>query len=71
MDQLDECIKDCETAIEKGRELCSDYKNIARAYGRLGNAHFKLDHLDEAINCYNKSLTECRTPEVLTKLREV
>ncbi|KAI8444038.1 hypothetical protein BY996DRAFT_8505090 [Phakopsora pachyrhizi] len=42
----DECIKQCERAVEEGRERRVDYKTIA------------------------KSLTEHRTPETLTKLKE-
>lgn len=43
---------------------------INRALQRIGNAYVKLDKLDEAIKYYGKSLTEHRTPDTLTKLRE-
>ncbi|KAG0176190.1 Stress-induced-phosphoprotein 1 [Apophysomyces sp. BC1021] len=57
-------------AVELGRELRADYKLIARALQRAGNAYVKLDNLDEAIKFYGKSLTEHRTPETLQKLRD-
>jgi stress-induced-phosphoprotein 1 len=42
----------------------------SRAYGRIGSAHSKLGDLASAIKFYSKSLTEHRTPDILTKLRE-
>jgi len=46
--------------VERGRELRTDYKLIARAMTRKGNALVKLDRLQEAIEVYRKSLTEHR-----------
>ncbi|KAI8380059.1 hypothetical protein BD560DRAFT_347647 [Blakeslea trispora] len=69
-EKFEECIKVCEEAIERGRELRCDYKLIARALQRIGNANLKLDNLDEAIKYYSKSLTEHRTPDTLQKLRD-
>lgn len=43
---------------------------FCRAYQRIGSAYFKLNDMDQAIKFFNKSLTEHRTPETLTKLRE-
>jgi stress-induced-phosphoprotein 1 len=40
-----------------------------RAFTRIGSAYDKLGDLPNAILNYQKSLTEHRTPEVLTKLR--
>ena len=40
-----------------------------RAFGRIGTAYEKLGDLPQAINNYQKSLTEHRTPDVLNKLR--
>ncbi|KAJ3069119.1 Hsp90 cochaperone, partial [Quaeritorhiza haematococci] len=70
MGKYDECIKTCEKAVDVGRELRADFKLIARAYGRMGNAYIKQDNYEEAIKYYNKSLAEHRTADVLTKLRE-
>lgn len=65
----DACIADCRTAIEHGREIMADFKIIAKAFGRLGSAYEKKGDLASAIDNYQRSLTEHRTPEVLTKLR--
>lgn len=64
-----ECIKTCEKAVEEGRNMRADYKLVAKAFGRIGSAYDKLDDLEKAINFYEKSLTEHRTPEILAKLR--
>jgi len=37
----------------------------------MGSAYLKKDDLDQAITYFNKSLTEHRNPEILTKLRDV
>ena len=46
--------------MERGRELRADYKAVARAMTRKGNALVKQGHLEEAIAVYSKSLTEHR-----------
>jgi len=70
MGKYEECIKDCEEAIERGRELRADYKLIARAMTRIGNSLVKLGKLEEAIAMYNKSLTEHRNADTLKRLNE-
>ncbi|KAK6344723.1 Hsp90 cochaperone [Orbilia javanica] len=63
------CIAECEKAITEGREVFADFKLIAKAYGRIGTAYQKLNDLAKAIDYYQRSLTEHRTPDILTKLR--
>jgi hypothetical protein len=46
--------------VERGRELRADYKLIARALTRKGNALAKQGRLEEAVGAYQKSLTEHR-----------
>lgn len=70
MANYDEAIKVCEEAIDLAREHRADYTLIAKLYGRIGNSYFKKDDLDNAIKFFNKSLTEHRTPDILTKLRD-
>lgn len=65
------CIEDCKLAIEEGRSVMADFKLIAKAFGRIGNAYQKLGDLANAIEYYQRSLTEHRTPDVLAKLRAV
>ena len=56
----DKCIQDCEMAVERGRELRADYKTIARALTRKGTSLAKLGKLEDAIDTYQKALTEHR-----------
>lgn len=65
----DGAIKECEKAIEEGREMRADFKLVAKAFGRIGTSYQKLDNLEKAIEYYQKSLTEHRTPDILSKLR--
>lgn len=64
------CIADCDAAVERGRELRADYKLVARAMTRKGNAMVKLGDLEGAINVYNRSLTEHRNADTLKRLNE-
>ncbi|ORY43280.1 TPR-like protein [Rhizoclosmatium globosum] len=70
MGDYDECIKVCDEAVEKGREIRADFKIIAKAFGRMGSAYSKKNDHKNAIKFYEKSLSEHRTPDILTKLRE-
>jgi stress-induced-phosphoprotein 1 len=68
--EYDNCLKECDDAIEHGRSVRADYKVIAKAIMRKGNVYFKRDNLDEAISLYQSALTEHRNAETLNKLRE-
>ncbi|XP_050227137.1 hsp70-Hsp90 organizing protein 1-like [Mercurialis annua] len=74
MGQYEDCIKDCDKAVERGRELRSDYKMVARALTRKGNALVKMaktsKEFDPAIEAFQKALTEHRNPDTLKKLNE-
>ncbi|WPH00879.1 Hypothetical protein R9X50_00371000 [Acrodontium crateriforme] len=63
------CLADCKQAVEYGREVLADFKIIAKAFGRMGSAYEKQGDLANAVEYYNRSLTEHRTPEILNKLR--
>lgn len=66
----DECIAQCELAVERGRAVYADFKLIAKALGRIGSAWERKGNLDQAITFYQKSLTEHRTPDILAKLKD-
>ncbi|VFR01952.1 unnamed protein product [Cuscuta campestris] len=74
MRKYEECINDCDKAVERGRELRSDCKMVARALTRKGTALTKMatcsKDYDPAIETYNKALTEHHNPETLKKLND-
>ncbi|KAA8500085.1 Hsp70-Hsp90 organizing protein [Porphyridium purpureum] len=68
----DGCIADCELAIKNNAEqnLRTDYKIIARAYGRIGTAYSKQGKHEQAIAFFEKSLLEARDDKIQDKLLE-
>jgi stress-induced-phosphoprotein 1 len=69
--KYDECIELCQKAIEVGREHRAEYKLIAKAFARIGNAYLKKGNEGEAILYFDKSLSEFRDPAIVTKRGEV
>lgn len=69
--RYEECIKQCEKAIEIGRENRADFKLIAKSFLRIGNAYKKMKDYVNAKIFYEKSLSEHRTPEIKTLLSEI
>ncbi|GJT92827.1 HSP70-HSP90 organizing protein 3-like protein [Tanacetum coccineum] len=71
--QYNECIKDCDKAVERGRELRLDYK-MARALRRKGTALVKMAEVSKysepAIKTFQKALTQHRNPNTLKKLND-
>ncbi|KAI0533676.1 hypothetical protein GGR58DRAFT_485564 [Xylaria digitata] len=63
------CIDTCTKAIEEGRMIYADFKMIAKSYARIGSAYEKIGDLALAVENYQKSLTEHRTPDTVNKLR--
>lgn len=69
--EFEKCIKECEKAIEIGRENRADFKLIAKSFARIGNAYRKLENWKLAKTYYEKAMSEHRTPEIKTLLSEV
>merc|ERR1712137_1265848 len=67
----DKCISTCDKALEVGRENRADFKLVAKAWGRKGNALRKTGNLLEAKTAYEKAITEDRTPEFRNALSEI
>jgi len=53
--------------VDVGRETRTDFKKIAKVLARVGTAYERMGNKKEAIVWYNKSLTEHRTGDILTK----
>ncbi|XP_022851888.1 hsp70-Hsp90 organizing protein 3-like [Olea europaea var. sylvestris] len=74
MGKYEDCIKDCDIAVERGRELRSDFKMMARALTRKGSALVKMakcsKDYEPAIETFQKALTEHRNPDTLKKLND-
>ncbi|CAK5025063.1 unnamed protein product [Meloidogyne enterolobii] len=66
-----ECISMCTKAAEVGRENRADYKQIAKAYARIGNSYMKQDDQSQALHWIEKSLSEHRDPEIVKKQKEL
>ncbi|VDM66765.1 unnamed protein product, partial [Strongylus vulgaris] len=69
--KFDECVEMCKKAVEVGREQRADFKLIAKAMARAGNAFSKKEDYKEALNWFEKSISEHRDPEVVKKAREL
>jgi len=63
------CIETCRKGIEIGREVKADFKIVAKAYARIGNAYMKQNMLDEGIRAFEDSLMEDRTEAVEKSLK--
>jgi stress-induced-phosphoprotein 1 len=67
----DQCIKECEEAVEIGRETRTDFKLIAKALSRIGTAYSKKEDFESALTFLNKSLSEHRDQAVVNKAKEL
>lgn len=69
--EFKKCIEECEKGINIGRENRADFKLIAKACTRIGNAYRKLRDWQSAKAYYEKSMSEHRTPEIKTLLSDI
>lgn len=65
------CITECERGVEIGRENRADFKLIAKALSRIGNAYKKMEQWKMAKTYFEKAMSEHRTPEIKTVLSEI
>jgi len=65
--QFDECIAECKKAVELGRQHRSDFKNIAKAFARIGNCQVEQGDLAAALESYDQSLMENHDDKVYQK----
>lgn len=70
MGKFDECIKDCEEALEIGKTNRAPYELSAKAWQRIGNARAKQERYEDAIKAYNDALVYHRNPDTLGALRK-
>eukprot|EP01102_Stenamoeba_stenopodia_P006458 TRINITY_DN176_c0_g1_i5.p1 TRINITY_DN176_c0_g1~~TRINITY_DN176_c0_g1_i5.p1 ORF type:complete len:330 (+),score=67.13 TRINITY_DN176_c0_g1_i5:950-1939(+) len=68
--ELEKCITECQDIIDRGRAKYADYQLIAKALFRMGNSYFKQEKYAEAVEAYNKSLTEHRLAPTLAALKK-
>jgi len=69
--EYNKCIETCKEGVEVGRNNRADFKVVAKALTRIGNAYKHLEDLENAKFHLEKSLTEHRTPatqELLTSV---
>ncbi len=66
-----ECVSACNKAIDVGRENRADFKLIAKALARMGNAYRRADDLANAKMAFEKALAEHRTPDYRSSLSEI
>jgi len=71
MKNYTECVSTCNKAIDVGRENRADFKHMAKALARMGNAYRKSGDLKNAKMAYEKALTEHRTPDYKLCLSEI
>eukprot|EP00736_Rhodelphis_marinus_P013691 Rmarinus@m.7419 len=68
--KFEEAVQECENAIKVGEENRADFKLIARAYQRMGNAYLKQEKLAEGIHALEKSLVQHEVYQVRKLLNE-
>jgi tetratricopeptide (TPR) repeat protein len=62
-------VADCDAAVDAGRAARAPYTAIARALARKGAALARAGRLADAVEAYQKSLTEHRTADTLKKMQ--
>ena len=66
----DQCIEECDLAIQKSKEGNYDYVKLGKALSRKANAKLAQGHFEEAIELYKSSLLENNDGNVRDQLKK-
>jgi len=69
--EYEQCVTECISAVEIGRENQVEFKILAKAFSRAGSAYQKLKDYDNALLYFNKSLSEYRDSTLVKKVNEL
>lgn len=69
--QYEEAMKSSLQAIEIGKENGANFKDLAKAYSRLGNVYAAEKKYDEAIEAYNKALVEDYDEKIKNQMKKI
>ncbi len=64
------CVKSCQEAVARGRDVRAPWVTMAKAFARMGNAYVEMGDLPAAIDAYDRSLIEHRSEDVSKRLKE-
>lgn len=67
--KYDECMDECDKALEHGREHKADWSVSAKIMTRKASCLQKLKRFDEALKLYNSALLEHRNADTLNKMQ--
>lgn len=70
MKEYEKCVEECKKALEIGAENYNDYKLKAKAMERIGNAYWKLEQYDLAIEWQDKAQMETHDDKRHTKIKK-
>eukprot|EP01059_Diplonema_ambulator_P016246 TRINITY_DN2761_c0_g1_i1.p1 TRINITY_DN2761_c0_g1~~TRINITY_DN2761_c0_g1_i1.p1 ORF type:complete len:564 (+),score=223.65 TRINITY_DN2761_c0_g1_i1:58-1692(+) len=68
--EYEKCLEQCDKAVEHGREVLADFKDIAKAITRKGTCYQKMGDYENAIKWFKTSLLEHRSADTLGKLNK-
>ena len=58
MKKYENCIEECDKAIELSKGTAYDYSKLAKVMARKANALLQLNQFDDSIKLYEKALLE-------------
>ncbi len=70
MKQFDNCIEECDKAIQKSKEGHYDYVKLSKALARKANAYLQKGDHNTAIELYQSALLENNDPNIRDALKK-